>query len=148
MYLLETDDRMLLRLVRGEEMVTTLQRFATDRQIPNAVIFGIGAVEDLELGAYSLEEREYIRREFPGSYELISLIGNIGWANGDAVLHAHVTMSDHDFNTTGGHLFSGKVYATVEIALWPGQNPLKRAMDDAIGLKLWELPHEVSDFGL
>lgn len=148
MYLLETNDRILLRLMRGEEIVSTLQRFATERQIPNALVLGIGAVEDVELGAYSLETHEYTRKRFPEPYELVNLTGNIGWANGDAILHAHVTLSDHDFATLGGHLFSGKVYVTVEIALWPGQSQLQRSMDEAMGLKLWNLPHEVADFGL
>ena len=117
------------------------------RQIPNCMLFGIGAVEDPELGAYHLHTREYTRKRFPGYYEVLNLTGNLGYVGGDPILHAHVTLSDHDFHAFGGHLFETKVYATVEVVLWPGRTLLKRSMDEEIGLKLWDLPNKVGGFG-
>jgi predicted DNA-binding protein with PD1-like motif len=148
MYLMETDNRILLRLERGEEIVSTLQNFAGERRIPNAMLLGIGAIENPELGAYHLDTRKYSRERFPGSFELVNLTGNLGYADGSPILHAHVTLTDHDFNAFGGHLFEAKVYATVEIALWPGQNLLQRKMVDEIGLKLWDLPNKVGPSSL
>lgn len=145
MYMMETDNRILLRLERGEKVVSTLQQFAGERQIPNAMVFGIGAVQDPELGAYHLDRREYTRKRFEGYFELVNLTGNLGYADKSPLLHAHVTLTDHDYNAFGGHLFETEVYATVEIVLWPGRNLLQRSLVDEIGLKLWDLPTRLED---
>lgn len=143
MYMLETDNRILLKLEKGEEVNSSIEQFVGERNLPNAMVFGIGAIQDVELGAYSVETGEYTRELFDhGGYELVSMIGNVGYVGGAAYLHTHVAISGHDFKVWGGHMFSSKVYATVEITIWPGQTRLTRKMDDAIGLKLWNLPHE------
>ncbi len=145
MYIMETDNRILLKLERGEPVIHTIENFAATRQIPNAMVFGIGAVDNVEIGAYDLASRTYTRKQFDGAYELTNLTGNIGYKETTPVFHAHVTLSDHDCRAYGGHLFEMSVYATVELVLWPGNNRLRRTMDDDIGLALWNLPHCVTE---
>jgi predicted DNA-binding protein with PD1-like motif len=130
----------VLRILRGEEIMDSVQRFAQQEDIEHATVLGIGAIMDVEIGAYSFEEKRYIRSKLDGSFELTNLTGNISWVDGEPFLHAHVGISDHDCRAMGGHLFAATCYATVELTIWPGRGRVEREMDDAIGLKLMCLP--------
>ena len=145
MQLLENKDHLLLRLERGEEVVESLTCFVQDRQIPHALVQGIGAIADPLIGAYDLEAREYRKTQLDGGWEVLSLMGNVGWLGEQATLHSHVVLGDMDCAVRGGHLFAARVHVTLEVALFTGHVPLPRAMDDGIGLNLWKLPHQVGD---
>jgi predicted DNA-binding protein with PD1-like motif len=136
----QTSFDLLVRLFKGEELVSSIQNLAAERKIEHAAVQGIGAVEDVELGYYRLQRREYRRIRLKRQYELISLLGNLGWVDGAPLLHAHVTLGAEDFQTVGGHLFEATVLATAELILSPGSARLERSFDDEIGLKLWDLP--------
>ena len=140
---LDQRDRILLSLSRGESVNESITGFCAERQIPHAVVSGIGAIDDAVIGAYDLERREYLRRELDGAWEVLSLNGNFGWADGSPVLHVHATLGDMECNVVGGHLFEARVHVTLEVVLWTGTVPLHRAHDEATGLKLWQLPNEV-----
>jgi predicted DNA-binding protein with PD1-like motif len=142
MRFLEERDRVLLRLFRGEEVVSSLQDFAQERRIPHAVVNGIGAIEDVTIGAYDLSAGKYRRRTLEGDWEVISLMGNLGWANDLAFLHAHAMLGDLHCNVLGGHLFQATVHVTMEVVLWTGTLTLQRTHDEEVGLKLWNLPNE------
>ncbi len=132
-------DRILVRLHRGEELVSSLHRLARQEEIRHALVVGIGALDDLELGYRNPEREDYDHREFSGSHELLSLSGNLGWADGEPFLHAHVVLGASDFSIVGGHLFRGTVSATAEIFLLPGRFALQRKWEDAMKMKLWHL---------
>lgn len=140
---LDQRDRILLSLARGENVTESILSFCAERQIPHAVVTAIGAIEDIEIGAYDLEARAYVKRELVGGWEVLALNGNFGWADGQPVLHVHATLSDLQCNVLGGHLFHAKVHVTLEVVLFPGTVPLQRGFDEATGLKLWQLPNEV-----
>jgi predicted DNA-binding protein with PD1-like motif len=140
MQILRGEQQHMLRIVRGEEIMDSVQRFAQQEDLQHAVVLGLGAVMDVEIGAYIVEERRYIRKRLEGFYEVTNLTGNLAWVDGAPYLHAHVTLSDHDCQTLGGHLFRAICYATVELTIWPGRGRIERRMDDAIGLKLLHLP--------
>lgn len=140
---LDQRDRVLLSLARGEHVNESITQFCAERQIPHAVVMGIGAIEGIVIGAYDLQARAYVKRELQGGWEVLALNGNFGWASGQPVLHAHATLSDLQCNVLGGHLFSAVVHVTLEVVLLPGTVPLERGPDAATGLTLWQLPHEV-----
>lgn len=140
MYVLDCDDHLLVRLERGEKLMASLGRLMAENEWSHFAMGAIGAVEDIELGAWSIEDKEYTRKRFEGAYELASLQGTGGWDGEDPRLHAHVVISGHDFLAHAGHLFECTVYATVEVVVWPGMQYLEREPDEAIGLSLWKLP--------
>ena len=146
MHVLRAEDHCLLRLSRGEELHECVQQFVAQEGYEHALAFGIGAIEAIELGAWDIPTRHYTRRRFDQPMELVSLQGNVSWVDGAPYLHAHVTISGHDFVAWAGHLFTSRVYATVEMWLKPGRGRLTRSMDEEIGLKAWHLP-EQCDFG-
>ena len=140
---LDQRDRVLLSLARGERVNESITTFCAERQIPHAVVTGIGAIEDIVIGAYDLQTRSYTRRELQGGWEVLALNGNFGWAGTDPVLHVHATLSDLQCNVAGGHLFSARVHITLEVVLFTGTVPLHRGHDETTGLKLWQLPNEI-----
>ncbi len=132
-------DRILVRLHRGEEVVSSLHRLAAEHELRNALVLGIGALEKLELGYRDVERDCYDRRELAGSHELLSLSGNLAWADGKPFLHAHVVLGAPDFSIVGGHLFRGTVSATAEIYVLPGEFSLQRRWDEDAKMQLWGL---------
>jgi predicted DNA-binding protein with PD1-like motif len=140
MHVLRAGDHCLLKLARGEELHECVQAFCAQERYEHALVFGIGAIESIELGAWDIPTRHYTRKRFDQPMELVSLQGNVSWVDGAPYLHAHVVISGHDFVAWAGHLFTSRVYATVEMWLKPGRGRLERTMDEEIGLKAWYLP--------
>ncbi len=132
-------NRLLLRLDRGEELVSAVLSVATAEGLHSGLVLGIGALEDVELGYYVLDERRYLRRVFPGIHELLSLQANLTLLDGKPFLHAHVILGTADFATVGGHLFHGTVAVVAELAILPGAAAVERAFDPRVGLNLWKL---------
>ena len=127
----------LVRLDRGEEVIRSLADFVTRHELGGGSINGIGAVENTELGYFDLHSRQYDRRTFEQEMELISLTGNIAWADGEPVIHAHAVLGGADYGTVGGHLFSATIAVTGElyVTVLPDQR-IERALDERTGLKL------------
>lgn len=101
----------------GEEIIASLTQLVKDENIPGASITGIGALGDVDLGYYDLAKNEYMHQIFPGSWEVISLIGNITWFNNEPVVHVHACLGGRDYIPRAGHLFKGTVTITTEIIL-------------------------------
>jgi len=138
MKVFETQDGYLVRLMRGEEIHASLTAFAAERGIRGAVVQGLGAVEDVEVGVYRSDRRDYERRREPGVAELVSLNGNLSMLDGRPVLHAHVMLVRQDFTAAGGHLFRAVVAVTGEFSIQQTGLRLQRVPDAEIGLPLLE----------
>lgn len=134
----EEDGRIVVSLERGESIRESVESLAGELEITAAKVSAIGALQDPELGAYELADKEYIRREFTGIWELLALEGNISLNDGEPFLHAHVSISGADFDVKGGHLFDARVGVVVEMFIEPCATPLRRMHCEAIGLARWE----------
>ncbi len=126
----------LVRVDRGEEMMETLRAVAARKKIDAASVSGIGALENAELGYFDVNRKEYLRRKLTGSWELLSLAGNISLRDGEVMPHIHVILGNADLECRGGHLFSGVVSVTGEIFIEALPGPLHREMDDEVSLPL------------
>jgi len=131
-----TSSGYVVRLDRGEEVLSTLAAFLKAEGVSGATLSGIGAVQRTTLGYFDLHKREYLRREFPDDMELVSLTGNLTWVEGEPLIHAHVTISGPDFVAVSGHLFSAEIAITGEFAIVPTGMRLERALDERTGLRL------------
>ena len=73
----------------------------------------LSAVGSLTQATLRLASREHFN-EYDGHFEIVSVTGTVS-IHGS---HIHVSMSDRDGATIGGHLVSGrKIYTTAEIVL-------------------------------
>lgn len=123
---------------RGEEVVSALTQFTEREEVHWAVFDAIGAVEDVEIGYYDLEAREYVFRQEEGPFEVVSFKGNVSEFNEMPMVHAHAALAraDETLDMIGGHVRSARVALALEMSLWFVSQPLIRELDDETGLNL------------
>ena len=124
----------IIYIEQDESIMETLTQFCKSKEIVNAQISGIGAIKEIDLGAYDLKNKEYVRQFFNNLWELTSFQGNVILKDNEPFIHAHITMSDHNLNVKGGHLFEAKVGAVGEFILRKIETDGKREYDANIGL--------------
>ena len=124
----------IIYVEQDEPIMGTLTQFCKSKEIVNAQISGIGAIKDIDLGAYDLENKKYIRKSFKNLWELTSFQGNVILKENEPFIHAHITVSDQNLNVKGGHLFEAKVGAVGEFILTKIETDGKRELDLRIGL--------------
>ena len=129
--------RAYMTLEKGDNINKTFESFAEVKGVGCAWLNGIGALENPEIGYYSLEDKSYHRKTFKGEYELTSLIGNITLKEGKPFSHTHITFSDTEFRVFGGHLFNANITAAGEFIMQFGSDEINREMNAEIGLPLW-----------
>ena len=126
---------------RGEEFVSELTRFCEKEEVHWATFQGIGTFEDVEIGYYDLEARQYVMRNEEGPFEVASITGNVAEINEGPIVHTHGVLSrcDNSLECIGGHIKSAYIAATLEISLWRVSMPIMRRYDDETGLNLIEI---------
>jgi predicted DNA-binding protein with PD1-like motif len=129
----------ILRLQKGEEIITSLRSAFEHTELKGVFFFGLGVGENLVLGYFDARRKTYIKKLFAGEYEFTSFAGNIARHGRDCIVHCHVTITDREFHAFGGHLFQGTVPATCEIVMLPLRRTLRRKLDTTTGLKLLDM---------
>ena len=132
-------DTYIIYLEQGESIMAKLTEFCIDHQIINGQISGIGAIKDIELGAYDLKNQEYITHKLDETWELTSYQANIQLKDEEPFIHAHINISDHDLTVKGGHLFEAKVAVVGEFILTNINSSGKRLLNPKIGLACMNL---------
>ena len=136
------DDIYLVYLEKGESVVDVLTDFCKEQKILNGYITGIGAVNNIELGAYDSKVSEYIKKTFKEDHELITYQGNIMLLNDEPLIHAHITIGNHNMEIFGGHLFSMNVAVVGEFIINKIDGNSKRTFNDEVGLATWDLTNK------
>ena len=137
MYPFHLNQQWMLTLQRGEKIVESITNFARDNEIKGGSISGIGAIENVELGCFRLNQKAYQRKTFDQSeYELLHLSGNISLKNNDYFSHVHAVLADANYQSFGGHLFEATVAVTAEVFITPFGAMPARDYNDSIGLDL------------
>ncbi len=129
----------ILRLDRGEEIVSTLKAFCIEQQILLGTVQGIGAVGNAVIGLFETRTKEYHTTTLSGDHEITSLLGNITTMGGEPYLHLHVTLTDETFLAYGGHLTSAVVSGTCEIFITVLEGRIDRRFDAEVGLNVLDL---------
>lgn len=135
----KVDNKYLIRVDKGEEIVDTLKQFCKDNGIKLGSINGIGAINKATIGLFKTATKEYSSKELTGDYEITALNGNISTMKGEVYLHLHINLSDLSYRTYGGHLNSAIVSATCEIIIDVINTGIEREFSEEIGLNLYEL---------
>lgn len=133
-------ENYLVRLVRGEEIKASLDKFMAEAKITGAWLNGIGASSRLTIGTYTNATKDYNWTEFNSNLEITSLVGNLAAdKDGKMMFHIHGTFAGPDFNAIAGHVKDLTVNATLELFIHPTKQPLKRQFDEDTGLQLLDL---------
>ena len=132
-------DTYFIRLERGEKIIEAIKNFCAKNKIKCGYFFGIGALDEVELAHYIVENKKYTSKILKQPLEITSMSGNITTMNKEVYLHCHITLSDEDMNAIAGHLKEGRISATCEIILVTLNAGISRKHDDFIGLNLMDL---------
>ena len=135
----QIDDIYQVYLEKGESVVDELTKFCKEQNILNGYITGIGAVNNIELGAYDAKAGEYNKKTFNEDHELITYQGNIMLLDNKPFIHAHITIGNHNMEIFGGHLFSANIAVVGEFIIQKIDGKAKRTFNDEIGLATWNL---------
>ncbi|MBR5730501.1 MAG: DNA-binding protein, partial [Firmicutes bacterium] len=109
-------DTYVVRLQRGEEILTKLMELCRSENIRLAHIEGLGAAGKVTVGCYNVEEKHYYKSQYEGgTFEITSLTGNVSEMNGEPYLHVHMSFAGEDGIGHGGHLNEAVIAATAEI---------------------------------
>jgi predicted DNA-binding protein with PD1-like motif len=124
----------------GDEIMSTLEQFAKDQQLAGSHFTAIGALEEVTLGYFDWQKKEYLKNPVQEQVEVVSLMGDIATGpNGEPKVHAHIVIGKRDGTALTGHLLSGRVRPTLELILTQSPTHLQRRHDEESGLALIDL---------
>lgn len=139
----------IVRIDRGEELIDQLNEFIKETDIKSATVTGIGATSEVELGVYSVDKRKYIKNEYKGEFEIVSLLGNITRKGDEPYIHLHIMISDssvvsggpiHGMGiTVGGHLNRCLISGTCELHIQELEHNYKRKIDEETGINIIDI---------
>lgn len=132
------ENHYVIRIEKGEEVLSKLKELCKIENIRLGSISGIGAANKVEIGLFNTETKEYKTTVMEGMYEVTSLIGNVTRKEEEVYLHCHINFSDASLKTFGGHLVSLYISATCEIILTEIKGEVNRNFNDEIGLNLFK----------
>ena len=130
-------DRYVVRLKRGEEIISKVKEFAEAEKISSASISGIGTVNNAGIAFY--DGTRYHEVDLNEDFEILSLLGSITMFDDETTVHAHISLSDRDYAVKGGRLVHAYVSGTVEIFIDPIEGEITRVYNSETGLNLMEL---------
>ncbi|MGZ5278423.1 MAG: PPC domain-containing DNA-binding protein [Pseudobdellovibrionaceae bacterium] len=99
------------RLKPDQDLKVELQKFAKENGLKAAaIVSGVGSLKTLKLRLANGKDV----RVFEGCHEIVSMAGTL-WETG---MHVHLSASDTDGKTIGGHLVEGNfIFTTCELVL-------------------------------
>lgn len=131
------EDKYILVIQRGENIVASLKEFCEKEGVFNGFFYGIGAVDQVELAHYSVEDKKYSSYKFDEPLEMVSLIGNVFLGpEKELIIHSHASFSRPNGEMVGGHLVEARISGTCEIHFSPINLNLQKQYDEETGLKI------------
>lgn len=126
----------ILSLQEGDNLFQAILQFVEAANLKSAVLSGLGALSNITMGYFHRDTQQHSKRLFSGTYELVSLTGNVTFANEDRFLHIHAAIGDDQFNVFGGHIIDAFASASIEIAITPLTYPVFRIVHPELGIKV------------
>jgi predicted DNA-binding protein with PD1-like motif len=123
----------------GDEVTECLLRFAKEQNMAAADFIGLGAFQDVVLGYFDWQKKDYDRIPIREQVEVLNLTGNVAQSDGEPKLHPHVVVGKADGTAHGGHLLEGHVRPTLEVIVTESPAHLQRRSDPETGLALIRL---------
>jgi predicted DNA-binding protein with PD1-like motif len=121
----------------GDEVVSGLTSFAREKGLAASHFTAIGAFQDVTLGYFDWQKKNYQKIPVHEQVEVLSLVGDIALdPRGGPKVHAHVVLGRSDGTTRGGHLLEARVRPTLEVVLVESPSHLQRKQDPESGLAL------------
>lgn len=133
------DDKLVVRLVKGEKIVESLHEVFKKEDIKAGSISGLGAVDKLDMGFFNPTSKEYNPLIFEENMELTSLVGNVSRKDGEVYTHLHIVCGREDASTVSGHLNEARISLTAEIFVDIIDGNIGRIFDEDLGINIIDL---------
>lgn len=134
------DGTVLLKADAGEEVLAAATAWLDERRLYAGSFAAIGACEEAEIAFWDPKARVYLKQVLKGPLEILSMTGNVARTDGrKAFLHARAIFGDREYQCRGGHLFRLVADPTCELVLKPLPGVVERRLEEACGLRLWQL---------
>jgi predicted DNA-binding protein with PD1-like motif len=128
------------RILEDEDLTDAITKRIAESGIKTGVFILIGTLREAVVGFYEKGEYKIIRLD--GPQEIASCTGNVATdEEGQAVIHAHIVVSNEKGEAFGGHLMKGsRVGATAELVVIEAVGvDLRRIFDEKTKLRLLKL---------
>ncbi|MEX0832746.1 MAG: PPC domain-containing DNA-binding protein [Actinomycetota bacterium] len=128
-----------VRLLPGDDLLQGLNRAAAELGYDAATLSIVGGVQNLVVACFDQQKKEY---RDPLRYDEAMVIsggtGNVSLKDGKPFVHIHVTGSDSEGKSAGGHLMDGTRVYMIEayFRVLEGPAPV-RELDAEVGLPVW-----------
>ena len=129
-------DTLIVRIDRGEEILAQLQAVCEQEGVALASVSALGAIDDLTVGLFDVEAKQYLSNHFTGAFEIVSLTGTVTTKDGAFYPHIHISVGDREGRVFGGHLNRAVVSATCEMVIRCLDGTVEREFDETVGLNL------------
>nr|MBR4279604.1 DNA-binding protein [Clostridia bacterium] len=129
---------IVMRIDRGEEVLTQLKAMALKEDIKLASVRALGATDNFTVGVFKVDEKKYYANHFTGDFEIVSLTGTISTMNDEYYAHLHMSAGDEQGRVFGGHLNEAIISATCEMVVEVIDGQVDRAFSDEVGLNLFK----------
>ena len=120
------------RLKAGDPLKEKIEEIVASQNLNSATfISAVGSLSKVVVRMAGASPAAQDIRTYEGSYEVVSLIGNLGQGR----THLHVAFSDSEGNVVGGHLKEGTiVHTTAELVIAADNSLLfSEEVDDRTG---------------
>ena len=134
------ENEIVVRLDKGEELISSLLTLAQKENILTASITGLGASNKFMVGILDLNTKEFKGKTYEGVYEITNIVGNLTTKEDKPYLHLHTTFASLD-TVVGGQLASAYISATAEIFIHVIDLKVDRKFDSNTGLNLFKFNH-------
>lgn len=127
----------VVRIDKGEEIVSSLLTLAAQERIGLAGVQALGAIHDFTVGVLDTASKQFRPNTFTGDHEIVSLTGTLTTKDGAPYCHLHLAAGNSKGQVFGGHLVRAVVSATCELLLTCLDGTVERRFDEATGLNLF-----------
>lgn len=131
-------NKIIVRMDKGEEILEKVREVAEKEKIKLADISALGAVSEFTVGVFDTEAKEYHANEFKGSFEIVSLTGTINTMNDEFYCHLHMSAGNEKGQVFGGHLNRAIISATCEMVITLIDGRVDRRFEKKVGLNLFQ----------
>jgi hypothetical protein len=122
----------------GDEFASGMQQFAKENRLSASSFTAIGAFQDVVLGYFDWQKKDYKKIPIREQVEVLSLMGDVALDKDQPKVHAHVVVGKSDGTAHGGHILEAHVRPTLEVILTETPKHLEKKHDPESGLALIE----------
>lgn len=133
------DNVYVVKLEIGDEIVESLTELCKKENITAGTIQGLGAVDEIDIGYYSMQDKVYHTATYNKQLEMITLNGNISVKESLPYLHLHGAFSDEKYTMVAGHLNKVRISITAEIFVTVLNGIVTRTVSKETGLNVFDI---------